>query len=132
MVIISDKLSVLVEKGEITERYYNPKDFFDEVHIIALNNDKLMLRKLQDRGTASCLLSLPPSNFSFSLGFNKVLISLWVKKLVELIAKVNADVIRAHNNFLAGYVAAKASLALDVPLVVSLHGVWDKDDLTSF
>jgi hypothetical protein len=39
MVIISDKLPDLVKKGEITPRYYNPAELFDEVHIVATNRE---------------------------------------------------------------------------------------------
>ena len=39
MVIIPDKLSSLIEKGEVTERYYNPDNFFSEVHIVLTNKD---------------------------------------------------------------------------------------------
>ena len=40
MVLIPDRLSDLVSKGEITERYYNPGNLFDEVHIVMTNDDK--------------------------------------------------------------------------------------------
>ena len=68
MVIISDKLSVLVEKGEITERYYNPKEFFDEVHIIALNNDEVDVKKIAKTvGIAKLFVYHCPPTFLFRL-----------------------------------------------------------------
>ena len=40
LVIINDRLSDLVRKGEITPRYYNPGGLFDEVHIVLTNDDR--------------------------------------------------------------------------------------------
>jgi len=40
LVIIPDRLSALIEKGEVVTRYYNPGNLFDEVHIMMTNDDK--------------------------------------------------------------------------------------------
>ena len=40
LVIISDRLSTLVHKGEVTQRYYNPGNVFEEVHILEINDDR--------------------------------------------------------------------------------------------
>ena len=39
-VIIPDKLNELINKGEITDRYYNPGNLYRNVHLILTNNDK--------------------------------------------------------------------------------------------
>ena len=53
LVIISDALSDLVKKGEITERYYNPGNLFDEVHILMTVTDKVKIEDVQKTaGTA--------------------------------------------------------------------------------
>src|SRR5437867_2144980 len=56
MVIVADKITELAEKGEITERYYNPGDLFDEVHLVLLNDDRpdpAVLRKTAGRATVT-------------------------------------------------------------------------------
>ena len=40
MVIVPDRLSELAEKGEVTRRYYNPGDLFDEVDLVLVNDDR--------------------------------------------------------------------------------------------
>ena len=40
MVMVPDRLSELLTKGEIVDRYYNPGEVFDEVHIVMFNDDK--------------------------------------------------------------------------------------------
>src|SRR5256885_2043792 len=39
LVILHDRLSDLIEKGEVTARYYNPGDVFSKVVILLLNDD---------------------------------------------------------------------------------------------
>jgi hypothetical protein len=40
MIIVPDRISDLIGKGEITERYYNPGDYFEEVHLVVTNDDR--------------------------------------------------------------------------------------------
>ena len=47
LVIIPDALSGLVNKGEITPRYYNPGNLFDEVHILMTNDDQVKPEDMQ-------------------------------------------------------------------------------------
>ena len=47
LVMIPDRLSDLVNKGEITERYYNPGNLFGEVHLAMTNEDRPDLAAVQ-------------------------------------------------------------------------------------
>ena len=47
LVIVPDALSAIVKKGEFTERYYNPGNVFDEVHILMTNSDRVDSRDMQ-------------------------------------------------------------------------------------
>ena len=40
LVIIPDRLSLLVRKGEVTSRYYNPGNLFRHVDILMTNDDR--------------------------------------------------------------------------------------------
>ena len=40
MVILSDRLSELIDKGEVVPRYYNPGNLFRTVHIVLCNDDR--------------------------------------------------------------------------------------------
>lgn len=129
LVIVPDRLSALVEKGELIDRYYNPGDLFGEVHILLTNSDKADKRALQKAvGSAQLHLhNLPRPNFIRSFGYQTWLINVWMKEGMEIARRISPKLIRVHNNFIEGYLAAKIKEELNVPFVISLHGVWDRD-----
>lgn len=61
-VIIPDRLSALVEKGEVVARYYNPGNLFGEVHIVMTNDDRPEPALIQRMvgGAKLVLHNLPP------------------------------------------------------------------------
>ena len=40
MVIVPDRVSDFLEKGEVVDRYYNPGNLFEEVHLVLVNDDR--------------------------------------------------------------------------------------------
>lgn len=136
LVIIPDRLTVLVEKGEITARYYNPGDLFDEVHLLLTNDDRPDPATVQKTvGRARLFLhNLPAGHGLFfrTLGWQPRLLRGWLRRGLVLAREIRPDLVRTHNNFLEGYLARTIKEALRVPFVTSLHGVWDRDELDSF
>jgi glycosyltransferase involved in cell wall biosynthesis len=135
LVIIPDRLSVLIAKGELTARYYNPGEVFDEVHILMTNDDQPDPAKVQKAvGRARLVLhNLPAGHRLFfkTLGWQKMLLASWIRKGIALARQVRPDLIRTHNNFVEGYLASRIKRQLGTPFVTSLHGVWDRDELDS-
>ena len=43
----NDPLQAYFDKGEIKERYYNPQNFFDEIHFITLIEQDIDTSKIQ-------------------------------------------------------------------------------------
>lgn len=131
MVIIPDELSAIVKKGEITQRYYNPGELFDEVHIVMTNDDKVNPVDLQETvGRARLHLHNIPREgrlFFKTLGFTSWLLNRWAQAGVELAKQVRPDLIRCHENSFNGFMAARIKQKLGVPLVISLHGNPDID-----
>ena len=88
MVLIPDRLSDLVSKGEVTERYYNPGNLFDEVHLVMTNDDRpdpVALQKMV--GNARLFLhNLPDSRKAFmpTLGWRPWLLGPWTAKALSL------------------------------------------------
>ncbi|MFH1737692.1 MAG: glycosyltransferase, partial [bacterium] len=122
---IPDRLSDLVQKGEITRRYYNPGDYFDEVHILMTNDDTVSVEAVQTMtGRAKIRLhNLPQPGrlFYTTLGYRPSLLHHWAGTGVALAREIKPDLIRCHGNSLNGFVASRIKRALRVPLVVSLH-----------
>lgn len=133
MVIIPDKLTSLIKKGEITERYYNPGQLFDEVHIVLNNDDQPDPKDVQKTvGSAKLFIhNLRRPNFFTSLGWQLPLIRQWRDKGLKLARRIKPQLVRTHNNFLEGYLASEIKAELGVPYIVSLHGVWDRDCLST-
>lgn len=133
MVIIPDRLTTLINKGEITERYYNPGELFKEVHIVLNNDDHPDPRLVQKTVGAAKLHihNLPRPSFIASIGWQFSLIQSWLKEGLDLAKTIQPSLIRTHNNFLEGYLASEIKKELMTPVVISLHGVWDRDCLTT-
>jgi glycosyltransferase involved in cell wall biosynthesis len=132
MVIVPDRLSDLIAKGEMTPRYYNPGELFKEVHLVATNDDRPDLDALQKAvGNAKIVFhNLPTGSRYFlrSLGWQRPFIEPLLKRGLDLAGRIRPDLVRTHNNFLEGVLASRIKAELGIPFVVSLHGVWDVDD----
>ncbi len=136
LVIIGDRLSELYRKGELTNCYYNPGELFKEVHILMTNDDKPDIRTIQQAvgGAKLYLHNLPADKnlFMNSFGWQPFLMKKWIRKGVAFARDIQPDLIRTHSSFLEGYLAKEIKIALGVPYIISIHGLWDRGYLMSF
>ncbi len=132
LVIIPDRLTALVEKGEVIPRYYNPGNLFDEIHILSTTDDAADVERVRPMvGAARLYLHRLPAGvalFLGTLGWRRPLLERWLRSGVRLAERIKPDLVRCHGNFLNGALGARVKQALAVPLVVSLH-VNPEDDL---
>ena len=130
-VIIPDRLSLLVSKGEVTPRYYNPGNLFREVHIILTNDDRPdpagVQRMVGDAKLAIHNLPATTGTFARSLGWRPSLLRGWAGPAVQLANELAPQLIRCHGNNLNAYAALQIKRALGIPYVISLHGNPDVD-----
>jgi len=49
------------------------------------------------------------------------------KKIINIIKEIKPDIIRSYNPLLQGWMAAQIKQELGIPLVISLHGDYDRD-----
>ena len=131
LVVVSDRLTDLISKGEITTRYYNPGEVFDEVHILMTNDDRPDLDAVRTMvGRAVLHLHNLPAGaglFATTLGWQPWLLGRWAGRGVELARAIGPNLIRTYGNSLNGFLGARIAMDLQVPLVVSLH--TDPDEL---
>jgi glycosyltransferase involved in cell wall biosynthesis len=131
LVIINDRLSDLVHKGEITPRYYNPGEVFDEVHILMTNDDRPDPEALQQTaGKAHLFLHNLPggrSLFLKSLGWRPWLLRPWANGAVRLAEQIRPVFVRCHGNHLNAFAAREIKRRLNIPFVISLHINADED-----
>ncbi|MCH7647306.1 MAG: glycosyltransferase [Thaumarchaeota archaeon] len=117
----NDPLRSYYEKGEIKKRYFNPKNMFKEVHVISLFDDDIDEEKVKSvAGEAKFQIYITGK-------VNLLNKRKMKKKVLEIIKKINPDVIRSYNPLLQGWMAAKIKQELGIPLVISLHGDYDRD-----
>ncbi|HEX2907548.1 MAG TPA: glycosyltransferase, partial [Phototrophicaceae bacterium] len=123
LVVVSDRISDILRKGEYAPRYYNPGDLFDEVHLVLTNDDCPDPAQVQYTvGRAKLALhnvASPP--FVRTLGWQPFLLEPWIKPAVQLAQAIQPTIIRTHANYFNGYLGAQIKQRLKIPLVVSLH-----------
>lgn len=126
VVFASDSLKNYYNKGEIKERYFNPNNYFDEVHFISLNDEEVEEDKVQQLvGKAKIKIHTigkwnpwPAPNFSRII---------FQRKVLKLVREINPTAIRAYDPLFPGYLAVYCGKKLNVPSVISLHADFDEE-----
>ena len=117
----NDPLKTYFEKGEIKERYFNPKNIFDEVHVISLFDSDIEEDKVKTvAGNAKFRIHVVGK-------FNLLNKSSKKKIIIDLVESINPDVIRSYNPLLQGWIASQIKKELGIPLIISLHGDYERD-----
>lgn len=116
----NDPIISSYNKGEIKDRYYNPGNIFDEVHIISLTEKDIDESKVAViAGSAKLRIH--------SIGkINLLNRSKYVDKVKSLVREISPDIIRAYNPLVEGWFAALCAQELRIPLYVSLHTQYDR------
>lgn len=130
-VIVNDSISGILQKGEYSDRYYNPGNLFSEVHILMTNNDRPDIQLLQKTvGTARLFVHNLPADrklFVRSFGWRPALLKDWVAPAIKLARELRPSLIRCHYNHLNAFAALSIKQELATPYVVSLHINPDED-----
>ena len=114
-VIADGSLRIAYEKGEIKERYWNPGDIFDEVHVLTLADDDIEPEKVQPMAGRARLRIYP-------IGKPRPHNLLTLRRRAEqTLQQIAPDIIRGHGPFLQGYFAVRAARRLGCPSFVSIH-----------
>ena len=117
----NDPLYAYYKKGEIKSRYFNPKNFFDEIHVISMFDSDIEQEKVKIvSGNADLKIHVVGKVNLINKNSKK-------SKIIDLINGIKPDVLRAYNPLLQGWMAAHVKKELDIPLVISLHGDYDRD-----
>ncbi|MCV0430372.1 glycosyltransferase [Nitrosopumilus sp.] len=115
----SDPIIDYYNKGEIKERYFNPKNIFDEIDIISLADIEIEEEKVKKLvGTAK--LKIHAIGKSSNRNRNQDL-----SKILQLVKELKPDVIRSYNSLLSGWYAASCAKELKIPFFLSLHTQYD-------
>ena len=86
----NDPLKVYYEKGEIKLRYFNPKNIFDEIHVISLFDSEIEEDKVKTvAGNASFKIHLVGKINLLNKNKKK-------NQIIDLIRKIQPDVLRSY------------------------------------
>ena len=126
LVLIPDRISDILVKGEYQPRYYNPGEVFDEVHILSTTVDDPDRAALQRTvGSAKLHLHYHSDDPTLIGGwpgiFRRRALDRWAQGGVEIARRIGADLIRCHGADWATFLASRIKRALGTPYVVSLH-----------
>ncbi len=137
LVIIPDRITEILEKGEFQPCYYNPGEVFDEVHILMTNDDRPPPQAVQPTvGRAKLFLHNHPDDLSLVGRHNRLLTPLrlrrWARGGVDIARRIAPDMIRCHGADWNAYLAARINAELRVPYVVSLHINPDENPVRRF
>ncbi len=116
----NDSLLSYYEKGEIKNRYFNPKNWFDEVHIISLFDEEVDEEKVK----------ILAGDAVFKIHkVRKVNLSNYKAledKITTLVQGIKPSVIRSFNPLIQGWLATRIAKKLTIPIMVSLHTNYEQ------
>lgn len=126
LVLVPDRLSEIISKGEMQPAYYNPSEVFDDVHIMMTNDDRPDLVALQYLvGKAKLTVHNYPDDLNLvgkRPGFLRgQRLRQWAKGGVDIARAIAPDMIRCHGADWNTYLASRIKAELGIPYVVSLH-----------
>ncbi len=111
----NDALKDYFKKGEIKYGYFNPCDFFDEVHVISLFDNETKVEnvsKLAGKGKLF-IHKVGKANLANYHSFEE--------KIERIISEINPSIIRSFNPLVQGWLATKVGKKLNIPVVISVH-----------
>ncbi|QWG25097.1 glycosyltransferase family 4 protein [Bradyrhizobium sediminis] len=137
LVIIPDRITEVVKKGEYQPNYYNPGDLFDEVHLLLTNDDQPEIASIQHTvGRAKLYIHNHPDDLNLVAKHNRLLtpfrLKAWARRGVEMARRIAPDMIRCHGVDWNTYLASRINAALGIPYVVSIHINLDENPVRRF
>jgi glycosyltransferase involved in cell wall biosynthesis len=125
MVLVPERISEWIEKGEVVDRYYNPGDVFDEVELLITNEDEpdpAAVQRLVGRATWSISCFPTPERFFYrTAGLRPRLVRRWAQPAAEHVLARRPALMRCHGTDLNGVVAAEVRRRAPIPHVLILH-----------
>ncbi|MGI9498850.1 MAG: glycosyltransferase family 4 protein, partial [Geminicoccaceae bacterium] len=137
LVIVPDRLSQIIEKGECQPNYYNPGELFDDVHLLLMNDDKPSLAALQLMvGRAELHLHNYPDDLNLVARHHGLTtpfrLRKWARGGVEIARAIKPDLIRCHGIDWNAYLASRINAELGIPYAVSVHINPDENPVRRF
>lgn len=111
----NDSLKAYFIKGEIKDRYFNPENYFDEVHVISLFDDEIDEESIKELAGEAIIIIHKIGKVNLS-NYKK-----FYDKIFDVVNEINPLLIRAYNPLIQGWLATKIAKKLGIPVVASIH-----------
>jgi hypothetical protein len=135
MVFMTDSPTDLYLKGEVTPKYFNPRGIFRSIDFVLnrpKDQDTIALEKMVGEATFRIFyLNLPSRYLLKSFGWRTRHLEKKAREFLNQRDFVKPDVIRALNPFVEAGIASHVAKLSSTPFVVSLHGAYDVDPITT-
>ena len=124
IILMYDDLNQLIKKGEVVERYYNPKNYFKKIDFYLINQKKPNISNLK-KMTGSAIVSMYNIKLTFLqkvlLFLNLSFLSNHLAKVVNNIKNKKPDLIRCYNLNFQIFIAQILNNKFNIPYIISLH-----------
>tara|TARA_B100000029_G_scaffold512482_2_gene609232 strand:- start:2572 stop:3732 length:1161 start_codon:yes stop_codon:yes gene_type:complete len=137
IVVLEDRISEWVAKGELLEGYFNPGGVFDKITVVALLSDEVDAKTVSNlcKPASSVYLNANLSRKRLSVAAGKPLRIRMIKALGTLVDELElgpANLVRGYGEGLAAVVSEVIGSRLSVPFVISLHQTADPKILKKY
>jgi glycosyltransferase involved in cell wall biosynthesis len=121
LVFTNDPMRAYYEKGEIKPRYYNPGEYFDEIHLVVPGDDDIAPEAVQALVGHARLIIHPAG----PVGWRHL--PTLVRRAERLARDVRPHALRGFGVSFGSLQAVRTGRRLGLPVVVSLHSNPDTD-----
>lgn len=120
--IIADRLSLLVSKGEMIPRYYNPGNVFTQVHLLTTSNDLVdpALVQIMVGNAMVHVHRLWSGDDRLNMALTPLTKGRLARRAIDLARRIQPDVVRTGDR-LTGFLGHAVKKSLRIPHIVSLH-----------
>ena len=116
----NDPLKEYLTKGEVKDRYFNPKNIFSEIHVISFTDSDIDEESIKKIGGNAILKIHTVGKINLkNKDKNK-------GEILKIIQTIEPSIIRAYNPRIEGWFAAYCAKELGIPFVLSLHTQHDR------
>ncbi|MFC1933374.1 glycosyltransferase family 4 protein [Chloroflexota bacterium] len=124
VVFPNDPILAYYKKGEIKARYFNPGNYFDEVHFISTCYEEVKPDRVQELvGDAKLEIHTVGT---FSKIRKPWLFFTHRQRVLELVKNIAPSASRGFNLRYGGYLAAYCARELGIPSLISLHADYSR------
>lgn len=120
----NEPLVNIVKKGSLIPGYYNPKGLFTEITFIVFSDKDVSPEDISIGVGSAKVEIIPVGKYNIYERFYPISAA---ERALKVVADIKPDLIRAYNPTLEGWIATYVGKKLKIPVVVSVHGDYEKD-----